>query len=83
MFNYVLEFRVSNNNFAFYLYLHIFSDVSQTIFWVVVFLTGVYLQHRQSLGKPPFPPHRSGVEVADINERTRLLQPELPPPYRP
>lgn len=48
-----------------------------TIGWVVLVVTGCYVQLRDQKGKPPFPPNRNGVVLASADsERTRLIRPE-------
>ncbi|CAG9762558.1 unnamed protein product [Ceutorhynchus assimilis] len=60
-------------------------DIWQTVLWILLFATGVHVQIRKSLGKPPFPPHRNrsvrNRNEAMVNEETPLLYPEMPPPY--
>ncbi|XP_066252164.1 transmembrane 7 superfamily member 3-like [Euwallacea similis] len=53
-------------------------EIIYTLLWAVIFVLGVYVQHRYSIGKPPFPPHRRGAEFTYLNERTLLLHEERP-----
>ncbi|XP_066146584.1 transmembrane 7 superfamily member 3-like isoform X2 [Euwallacea fornicatus] len=51
-------------------------EIYYTLLWAVIFGLGVYVQYRYSIGKPPFPPHKSRTEFTYLNERTPLLHEE-------
>ncbi|XP_018562655.1 transmembrane 7 superfamily member 3-like [Anoplophora glabripennis] len=49
-------------------------DIMHSIGWVVLVVTGCFVQLRDQRSKPPFPPNRNGVVVANTDsERTRLI----------
>ncbi|KAJ8913338.1 hypothetical protein NQ315_013309 [Exocentrus adspersus] len=53
------------------------TDIVHSIAWIVIVVLGFYVQVRDQRGKPPFPPNRNGIILANTeSERTPLIQPE-------
>ncbi|XP_050298903.1 transmembrane 7 superfamily member 3-like [Anthonomus grandis grandis] len=58
-----------------------FANISATVLWVILFLAGVYFQWKNSVGRPPFPPHRRRSLNGGANwERRPLINRETPSP---